>query len=105
VTQTEAFIREMEGVLAPHFALGQIYHGQAGAMRLAREVGCALADSPDDEADDIIQALYGRLLVRFTLGRPGGVPVDARPWFDEMRRALEETRAKRKLREGRVEHG
>jgi hypothetical protein len=95
VTQTEAFIRQLEAVLAPHFAPGQIYHGQTGAMRLAREVGSALADSPDDEADDMVTSLYSRLLVRFTLGRAGGVPVDAKPWFDEMRRALEETRAKR----------
>jgi hypothetical protein len=43
VTQTERFIYQMEAVLGRHFAPDGIYHGVDGAMRLAREIGGALA--------------------------------------------------------------
>ena len=54
-------------------------------MRLAREIGYGLRGL--DGADGIVQSLYSRLLVRFTLAT--GVPVDAKPWFDEVRAAME----------------
>jgi hypothetical protein len=83
----EQYIRSLESVLAPHFAPGEIYHGEEGAMRLAREVGYGLRGL--EGAAGIVQALYTRLLVRFTL-HGSGVPVSAGPWFAEMRRAMGE---------------
>ena len=81
----DAYIRRLELVLAPHFSPGGIYHGVKGAMRLAREVGFGLRDL--EGADDIVQALYSRLLVRFTFNN-GGVPVNAKEWFEEIREAM-----------------
>jgi len=81
----ETYIHKLEAVLAPHFAPGGIYRGKEGAMRLAREVGFGLRDFKD--ADDIVQSLYSRLLVRFTFAT--GVPVDAKPWFEEIRKTME----------------
>lgn len=81
----ETYIHSLEAVLAPHFAPGRIYHGVKGAMRLAHEVGFGLRDFKD--ADDIVQSLYSRLLVRFTFNN-GGVPVNAKEWFAEIREAM-----------------
>ena len=83
----ETYIRRLELVLAPHFAPDRIYHGKEGAMRLAREVGFGLRDFKD--ADNIVQSLYSRLLVKFTLSS-GGVPVDAKEWFEEIREAMKD---------------
>ena len=80
----EEYVHKLELVLAPHFAPGGIYNGKDGAMRLAREVGYGLREL--EGADKVIQTLYSRLLVRFTLAT--NVPVDAKPWFDEIRRAM-----------------
>ena len=87
----DAYIRSLEPVLAPHFAPGGIYHGVEGAMRLAREVGRGLRGL--EGAEGIVQSLYSRLLVRFTL-TAGGVPVDAGPWFEAIREAMEDGREK-----------
>ena len=84
MTATE-YVHSLETVLAPHFAPGGIYHGEVGAMRLAREVGYGLRGL--EGADDIVSSLYSRLLVRFTFhGR--GVPADAKPWFAAVREAM-----------------
>ena len=83
----DAYIRDLESCLAPHFAPDRIYHGKEGAMRLAREVGFGLRDL--EGADDIVQALYSRLLVRFTFNS-GGVPVNAKEWFAEIREAMKD---------------
>jgi hypothetical protein len=81
----DAYIRSLEACLAPHFAPGEIYCGRDGAMRLAREVGYGLRDL--EGADNIVQSLYSRLLVRFTFSS-GSVPADAKEWFAEIRKAM-----------------
>ena len=104
MTQTADFLAELNNALAAssrHFSPDGIYHGEAGALRLAREIGTALADSPDKEADDAVQNTYSAVLVRHTMGRAGGVPINAKPWFAEMRRALAAEREKRDARRAR----
>lgn len=56
-------------------------------MRLAREVSYGLRGL--EGADDIVQSLYSRLLVRFTFNN-GGVPVDAKEWFAEIREVMKD---------------
>ena len=94
----EQYIKSLENVLAPHFGPDCLYHGERGALRLAREVGVGLADFPQEEVNNIVQSLYSRLVVRFTLTSRSGVPLDAKPWFDELRKADAEERQKRALR-------
>ncbi len=93
----ESYVQSLESasVLARHFAPGNIYHGQNGAMRLAREVGYGLAGFPEPDVDEIIGSLYSRLLVRFTFSSSGGVPVAAKPWLVEMRAAMDKVRKTR----------
>lgn len=79
----EDYIKSLEPILARHFAPSQIYHGLAGALRLAREVGYGLARFPEKERKHIIGSLYSRLLVRFTM--TSGVPIDAKPWLTELK--------------------
>ena len=96
----ETYIRALEAVLARHFTPGGIYHGREGALRLAREVGCGLADSPLSDVERIISSLYSRLLVRFTFGRAGGVPLDNAEFVGALRAARRDevtARAQRQL--------
>lgn len=89
----EEYIKSLQSTLARHFAPGQIYHGEAGALRLAREVGYGLASFPPKEINRVIGSLYGRLLVRFTLTSTGGVPVDAKPWVAELNKEIKRKQA------------
>ncbi|GAB4430109.1 MAG: hypothetical protein Kow0031_10830 [Anaerolineae bacterium] len=89
----EQYIRSLETVLAPHFAPDGIYHGESGALRLAREVGYGLASYANQEIAAVMGGLYGRLLVRFTLA--SGVPLSAQPWLAEMKTIINVTRSSR----------
>ena len=79
--------------LARHFAPGQIYHGEVGARRLAREFGYGLADWTDAEIHEAMPALYSDLLVRFTFTSSGGVPLDKKDWDAEILAAIRKARA------------
>jgi len=82
-SKTQVYIDRLEDALKAsgrHFAPGGIYNGKEGAGRLAREIGQALAESPDAEVSRELNTLYSRLLVRFTFGSAGGVPVSAGGW-------------------------
>ena len=84
----EEYIKALEKSLVRHFAPGAIYHGKEGAMRLAREVGYGLASYSDKEISDIRSSLYSRILIRFTFTSSTGVPVDLKPWLNEMNLAI-----------------
>lgn len=88
------YIKSLEAVLARHFAPDQIYHGESGALRLAREVGYGLASFPKKEVSRAIGSLYSRLLVRFTLTSSGGVPVDAKTWITELKKEIKRNQGK-----------
>lgn len=98
-TPLEQYITKMESVLARHFAPGNIYHGQKGAMRLAREIGPALAEFPKDEVKQVLGSLYTRLLVRFTFAT--GVPVSSKPWLREIQKSIDETLNQKETRHDR----
>ena len=71
--------------LPRHFAPGGVYHGEEGALKLAREVGRGLADFPEEDVKKVLGTLYSDLLVRFTFGN---VPIDAKPWVEEIERGM-----------------
>jgi len=81
------YINSLKPELARRFAPGCIYHGQNGAMRLAREVGYGLGGL--EGAEKIIQSLYSDILVRYTFTSRGGVPVDAGPWLAELQGSMQ----------------
>jgi len=56
-------------------------------MRLAREIGPALALHPTDQIESVIQSLYGMFIVANSLDRTG-VQVNAKEWLEEMRRSI-----------------
>jgi hypothetical protein len=87
----DQYIAEEDNASARHFAPGGLYHGALGAFRFARELGYGLADFPDDQIGNVVQGLYS-LLVRHTFGTRAGVPVDAKPFFAEVRWAIEHAR-------------
>ena len=79
------YLQSLKSVLPRHFAPGGIYHGEEGALRLARELGRGLADFPEGEVRKIMGTLYSDLLVRFTFGN---VPIDNREWVGEIQRRM-----------------
>lgn len=81
----DQYVKSLERVLAPHFAPRQIYYGERGARRLAREVGYGLGGFTVNQVEEIKQSLYSRLLVRFTFGH---VPLDHRDWLDELNKGI-----------------
>lgn len=70
-----------------------VYEGRQGALRLAREYGAALADSPDDEAREQMKnsVSYNEICVKGYYLKP---PISVKEWQDEVRRAYEKTRKK-----------
>jgi len=88
VTALEGYLLGLRSALPRHFAPGQVYHGVEGAMRLAREVGRGLAKFPEKQVRKIMGTLYSDLLVRFTFGKRGGVPLDNKEWIAEIRRGI-----------------
>jgi hypothetical protein len=56
-----------------------IYHGREGALRLAREYGYGLNDSPYHEAKEALQASYGIICVKGYNLKP---PIDAKEWVN-----------------------
>ena len=66
-----------------------IYDGREGALRLAREYGSGLADSPDHEAREAMRSSYIQLCV---LGYNMSPPVDADEWYQEAARSYEKTK-------------
>jgi len=75
------YLQSLKSALSGHFAPDGIYHGEEGALRLAREVGHGLACFPEDEVKKVVGTLYSDLLVRFTFGN---VPIDNKEWVDEI---------------------
>lgn len=73
-----------------------MYDGREGALRLAREYGSCLTDSPDDEARKAMRDSYVQLCVRGYNMLP---PVDADEWYDEVLRAYEKSLEKKKRRD------
>ncbi|XOQ12593.1 MAG: hypothetical protein ACFWTY_01080 [Shouchella clausii] len=67
-----------------------LYEGRDGALRLAREYGACLADSPDDEAREVMQNSYIQLCVR---GYNMSPPVDAGEWYQEVKRSYQKSRS------------
>lgn len=78
------YVKSTERELARHFNPNGIYAGRDGALRLAREFGYGLREYPRDEVRKLVGTLYGRFVVKNTLGRRGGVPVNAGEWIDEV---------------------
>ena len=57
------------------------YEGKEGALRLARDFGYGIPDSPRNEWDHVIKSSYTVLCVRFYRLNP---PVDAKEWINEI---------------------
>ena len=85
----KTYLSNFDAACARHFAPGCIYDGVAGALRFAREIGYGL---PDTKAgNDAVKTTYS-LLVKHTFGRPAGVPVNAKRFFEEVRWAMEQAK-------------
>lgn len=67
-----------------------MYEGKDGALRLAREHGACLADSPVDEAREAMQDSYISLCVR---GYNISPPIDAGEWYQAVKRSYEKSRS------------
>lgn len=65
----------------------QLYSGREGALRLAREYGYGLNDSPENERNEMIQSSYGYLCVRFYNLKP---PINAKEWVNEIRTKIKQ---------------
>ena len=65
----------------------QLYSGRDGALRLAREYGYGLNDSPKKERDEMIQNSYGYLCVRFYNLKP---PIDVKEWIKEIKKKIKQ---------------
>ena len=76
-----------------------MYDGREGALRLAREYGSCLTDSPDHEARKALRDSYLQLCVR---GYNMSPPVNAKEWHDEALKSYEKSLKRRK---GGVSHG
>jgi len=75
--------------VAPLITHTHLYEGESGALRLAREIGWCLRDSPRREAEKSIRISYDVCVIGYRL-KP---PIDKRTWDNEVRRkynALEE---------------
>lgn len=70
------------------------YAGAAGALRLARECGPAIADFGEYGEKQIGSTYSGICVIAFGLSPP----VDAKAWFDELRSSYERERDRRKER-------
>jgi len=81
------YLSNFDAACARHFAPGGVYDGMAGALRFARDIGYGL---PDTKAgNNAVKTTYS-LLVKHVFGRPGGVPVNAKRFFEEVRWAQEQ---------------
>lgn len=67
---------------------GELYAGEDGARRFAREVGACLPDFSKDEKDlqDMMSSTYSGICVIAYQLKP---PVDAKAWFAEMRKGIQ----------------
>ncbi|MFW6002592.1 MAG: hypothetical protein ACOCQD_04565, partial [archaeon] len=62
----EDYMNKMHLALCNNYGnLRKIYDGKDGALRLAREFGYGIPDSPREEWDNVIQSSYTHLCVRF----------------------------------------
>jgi len=68
-----------------------MYEGREGALRLAREYGSCLTDSPDHEAREAMRNSYMQLCVR---GYNMSPPVNADEWYDEVMRSYYDQKVK-----------
>jgi hypothetical protein len=66
---------------------GALYSGKKGAIRLAREFGKGLFDSPEGERESAIQESYIYLCVRAYGLEP---PIDADEWIGAIRESMNE---------------
>lgn len=66
-----------------------IYDGREGALRLAREYGSGLADSPEREALEAMRESYIQLCV---MGYNMNPPINADEWYQEVKNSYERRR-------------
>ena len=80
---SEEYIRKMANItkLVSHTHL---YKGEKGALRLAREVGSALRDSPRKKALELVRISYDICVVGYSLSPP----IDKKVWDDEVMKSL-----------------
>ena len=62
------------------------YKDKEGALRLARDFGYGIPDSPKSEWNDVIQNSYQFLCVRFYKLKS---PLDAEEWINEIWKVIE----------------
>jgi hypothetical protein len=60
-----------------------LYHGKEGALRLAREYGHGLNDSPYKDSLEALKASYSVLVVKGYFLKP---PIDAKVWINEVKK-------------------
>lgn len=86
MSKTSEYTRAVGVALAVHRPW--IYEGRNGALRLAREYGACLADSPDDEVRyEIYNAVsYNEICVKGYQLKP---PINVKEWQEEVSRAYE----------------
>ena len=67
-------------------ALGQtnLYDGEDGALRIAREIGACLADYPEKERIDALQISYDVCVKAYNLSPP----IDKKDWDDAVRQGI-----------------
>ncbi len=70
------FIYEMSEIPIRHFYIQGIYHGKKGCLRLAREIGCALADSPESETKKIYPEIYSQIIAKPHIQAHLMIPID-----------------------------
>jgi len=75
------YIKQVSNALKISLSQSNVYSGKDGALRLAREVGSCLNDSPDDEARAYFDRSYNEVCV---IGYNLKPPIDKREWDNEI---------------------
>ena len=80
-TAKEYMERVRQSTLVNYSNLREIYKGEEGSKRFAREFGYGLNDFPVTEHKEILSSSYSFLCVRFYDLKP---PIDAKTWNNEI---------------------
>ena len=75
----------LQSLFSNYNNLIQLYNGENGALRLAREYGYGLNDFNIKEREDVIKSSYSVLCVRFYNLKP---PIDAKKWINEINKTI-----------------
>lgn len=80
------YLNEMQTALYNNYInLEKLYDGKKGCLRLAREFGYGIPDSPKDEWNYVINNSYTRLCKTLYSFEP---PINEKQWIDEIWKSI-----------------